>query len=924
MAPAGAQPIGWPFQWGRNIRFTPRDDAEYSAAQLRRFSKYVLARICIENNKDILTRMPHKVQLKALPGETAKERATRSKGDEKLKKLNLFFERPDSEHDWPEWSRPIIEDMLTIDAASIYVGRKVSGEIAELRWVDGASVTRLVDQHGWTPKPPNPAYQQLWQGYPRLDLTTDQLIYRPRNIVPRNTESSFLYGLSPTEQIVDEIKIGIARLQFILDFYTEGSIPGGMIFAPRDTAPDKIKEAQQWLDSDLGGNLAKRRRIQIMQGFQSEGKAEQIVFPKEPALSDIFDEIHIRKVCFAYGTSPQRLMRMINRSCYSEDTETLTDRGWLRYDEVSDDDLIAQFNPEKRSIEFIKPTALHTFPYSGEMVNFRTKRVDVLVTPEHNMWTRFVNPNRGVVYKKKTDRKSSKRTWGLVDWSYHKVKASDVNRDSYFIASASFQGERREFFTIPGVMTSSAKLTHQDVREIKEDSGRTVQDVLARRYGVDQSVISDTLRGKRLNIRSSWIDPVEIKMDDWLEFLGYYLSEGRRSHSKNCYEVGISQHKNSPFCPKIEDCFSRLPFTYKVYLDPNNPSETVEWRINSKSLHTYLKENIGDYALDKKIPREFLSLSQDQLRILFDALMAGDGSWGEGTKGGRTRIPDMRAATWGSYYSISRQLADDVQELALKLGYSVYISPVKGDGNPRHRKCFQVNINMRKEHIVGREKISRVGYQGYVYCFEVPSGIFITRRNGKIAFQGNSATVMQEAAEEEGTLPWLNWLKGTADYIIQVLMNEPEYEFAFDPFMELDRLKQAMADAEDIKVGLYTRNEKRQDRGDDPIDDPMADQLSITTGQGVVPLDANPLDYKAQGGGTVGGRTPKGGAQPKTSARVAATESVTQKSEKSNGKTTWWGCEKHKDSYPRISCYDCIRAEMDRVERYSKGWDASI
>ena len=42
---------------------------------------------------------------------------------------------------------------------------------------------------------------------PFVNLTTDELIYRPRNIVPRDTASSFLYGMSPTEQIAQEIQI---------------------------------------------------------------------------------------------------------------------------------------------------------------------------------------------------------------------------------------------------------------------------------------------------------------------------------------------------------------------------------------------------------------------------------------------------------------------------------------------------------------------------------------------------------------------------------------------------------------------------------------------------------------------------------------------------------------------------------------------
>ena len=337
MGPPNAEPLRMGFNWGQNLNFTPRYDAEYSASQLRGFGKYPLARICIENTKDIITRLPRQVRLKRLPGETAKQRQDRGKNDPVLKILNDFFDRPNPDDDWESFLRPILEDLLCIDSPAIWMARtKGDGKIAQLRWMEGASITRLVDEHGFVPQPPNPAYQQLWEGYPRLDLTTDQLVYRPRNIVPRNTISSYLYGYSPVEQIAEEIEIGWSRLEFVKAFYEKGEIPQAMQFVPKGTTPDKIKEAQLWIDEYLAGQLGRRRGLQIFQGFQDDGKAEQIFFPKEPQLADVFDDLHIRKVCFAFGTSPMRLMRMMNRASgqvtqeSAEEEGTLPWMGWVK------------------------------------------------------------------------------------------------------------------------------------------------------------------------------------------------------------------------------------------------------------------------------------------------------------------------------------------------------------------------------------------------------------------------------------------------------------------------------------------------------------------------------------------------------------------------------------------------------------------
>jgi Phage portal protein len=332
MAPAGTEPKGFQFWAGQNLLWTPRPDAELSAGDLKQLAQYPLARVCIENVKDSIGRVPWEVQLKRQPGESKKQAAKRAKGNADLVKLNKFFEHPDREHNWTEWIRPLLDDMLVIDAATILVRKTFNGEVVELPVLRGDSIVRYIDNDGYTPVPPSPAYAQIWWGIPLVDLTTDQLIYRPRNIVPRNTVSSQLYGMSPTEQMAAEIQIGIKRLEFVLAYYTEGSIPGVVQVVPRGTTPDKISEAMNWMNSELAGNLAARRQWRMVQGFAEDGKTDQIIMAKEPLLADAFDELHIRKICYAYGTSPQRLMRMMGTRNASEQQEAAELEGlipWL-------------------------------------------------------------------------------------------------------------------------------------------------------------------------------------------------------------------------------------------------------------------------------------------------------------------------------------------------------------------------------------------------------------------------------------------------------------------------------------------------------------------------------------------------------------------------------------------------------------------
>lgn len=329
IAPDGTEPKGWQYWWGQNQNYQPRPDAEYSAQDLKALATYPLARICIENLKDQICRAGWEIRLKRQPGETNKDLKERMKGDANIKNLSELFEYPDAEHDWSEWLRPLLDDLLVIDAPTILIRKTFKGEIAELRVLRGESITRLIDANGFTPQPPDPAYQQNWWGLPLVNLTTDQLIYKPRNIVPRNTVSSQLYGYSPTEQAADEIKIGIKRLEFILQYYTEGSIPGLVHIVPKGTPPEKVTEAMLFINSELAGNLAARQQWRMIPGFQDEGKQDQILETKEKLLSDPFDELHIRKICFTYGTSPQRLMRMMGTRNADAQQEASQEEGML-------------------------------------------------------------------------------------------------------------------------------------------------------------------------------------------------------------------------------------------------------------------------------------------------------------------------------------------------------------------------------------------------------------------------------------------------------------------------------------------------------------------------------------------------------------------------------------------------------------------
>jgi hypothetical protein len=332
-----AEPLAVRIVQAMNLMFQPRVDAEYSAADLKKLAQYPMARCCIDNTCDVIGDVKWNIQQKPKPGETKAQRSKRALGDPVLTTLSTFFEYPDKSNrlNWTEWTRRLINELLVIDAGTLLVRKNRKGLIAELPVIPGDTIVCYIDDNGWTPKAPDPAYAQLWEGLPRTNLNTDQLIYKPRNIVWRNTVSSQLYGCGPTESLAPELEVGLDRLRFVQAFYKTGNLPNALQVIPANAPPDKVKLAYQMLDGALSGNLAARHGgIRPIQGFEENGR-DQVIFPPQPVMSDAYDDLHIRKVCFGYGTSPQRLMRMI-RAQSDSNQESAEEEGlmpwltWLR------------------------------------------------------------------------------------------------------------------------------------------------------------------------------------------------------------------------------------------------------------------------------------------------------------------------------------------------------------------------------------------------------------------------------------------------------------------------------------------------------------------------------------------------------------------------------------------------------------------
>ena len=352
VAPSGYKPRQWGYQPGANIAWQPKsDDYAIGYEVLRTFAdSWDLLRLVIETRKDQLCNLPFELRVKAKAGETNADRKKRSSGDKTLQALQKNFEYPDGIHPFKRWLRMWAEDMLVLDAVAIYGvrdgdattkeneyeltnGKKVtakqrvqSGKVAVWQPLAGDTINRMLSETGVTPPPPSVAYQQVVYGTPAFDFTTDDLVYSMRN-----ERTNKRYGYSRVEQLLTTIAIGIRADEFMLSAYTTGNMPEAMVFLPSDLPIDRVKEVQDWFDSQFSGDLEQRRKLTFLPGYGTGDQAKpNIVFPKESLITDsATQEWLINRVCYCFGVSKQSLMKMVNRASAEESNDAATEEGLL-------------------------------------------------------------------------------------------------------------------------------------------------------------------------------------------------------------------------------------------------------------------------------------------------------------------------------------------------------------------------------------------------------------------------------------------------------------------------------------------------------------------------------------------------------------------------------------------------------------------
>ena len=142
----------------------------------------------------------------------------------------------------------------------------------------------------------------------------------------------------------------------------------------------------------------------------------------------------------------------------------------------------------------------------------------------------------------------------------------------------------------------------------------------------------------------------------------------------------------------------------------------------------HMPPSVKDWFIDKQFTSKWYNCTDEQLKVIVDECIYWDGSKGEGNR-------------HGEYFSSKKNEVDFIQFALTRLGYRATIS----DNTSYNSRVpsYRIRWTERNVHDLSFAKVEEYPtVDNKSYCFSVPSGLLVLRRNGKIFITGNCTNFM--------------------------------------------------------------------------------------------------------------------------------------------------------------------------------------
>jgi len=248
-------------------------------------------------------------------------------------------------------------------------------------------------------------------------------------------------------------------------------------------------------------------------------------------------------------------------------------------------------------------------------------------------------------------------------------------------------------------------------------------------WSIDKFVFAKNLpNGIRIPLAAKMESITECEIDnDLIKTIGWIITDGNIHYFEDkkyfSYEISQSEAKGA-ILTEMTDIINRRFPEVSIY---KRKREDEIFKRSEENIFYFKKkasQEINLWLLNDahRIPRVILeTASLSQLKILFDAMVQGDGNIQFSKKG-------YKYITF--YVGQNEKLADDFQELCVRLGLSAIKSYVQQNNQ------IKVLVSFKRKYAHIRKKKTE-NYSGKVWDITIKNSAFVARRNGKVFFTGN-------------------------------------------------------------------------------------------------------------------------------------------------------------------------------------------
>ena len=412
----------------------------------------------------------------------------------------------------------------------------------------------------------------------------------------------------------------------------------------------------------------------------------------------------------------KEMVSVLDLKCFSDDTDVATPEGVRNIEDIEIGDPVYTLDPETFECE-IKPV-VDTQSYEnqyGELHHVSGNTHDFKVTENH----RFLL--------------SKTRGWNDLDPSDYELDeyrdVPDAERFA-FPNHEPMSGATREQFSLVDDLDEGhvVAYAHDGLSSFRAAMPSGIESELDWANGTSKLAATQDKTGKYLipieayrNHRSAVENeadevflkydrghaetPTAFDMDDWLELVGWFVTEGSFTRKS----PGIVLHQqDEDGRESIRALLERMELQYSA--------DTNRFNVSNRLLHDWFITYCGDGYAEKHLPEWIFELDSSHLRVLLETLIDGDGSR---TDSGLRK-----------FWTKSDQLKEDIVRLAVRCGEKPTVSK-QSDGT--------WYVSIAKQGSMKKANATVEEHDGKVHCLTAADNhVVLAGRNGHLQWVGQS------------------------------------------------------------------------------------------------------------------------------------------------------------------------------------------